>query len=148
MKPLIVTKQIRATVDEVFEVVAHIEVASNILPKIQRAVILSDQKRGVGTRFVETRMMGKREFTMEFEVTEYDPPRSIRFHCVDQMDTTWDSVYELEETDGATTLILTLHYIPTKFSMKLMWPLMKWVVRKGAAEDLNNFANHLENQQH
>lgn len=146
MKPLIVTKQIQATVEEVFEVVAHIEVASNIIPKIERVAILTDQKRGVGTRFAETRMMGKREFTMEFEVTEYAPPRTVGLRCVDQMDTTWDSVYELEETDGVTNLIVTMHCIPTKFSMKLMWPLMRWVVQKGVAEDLNYFANHLENQ--
>ena len=146
MKPLIVTKQIQATVEKVFEVVAHIEVASEIIPKIERAVILTDQKRGVGMRFAETRKMGKREFTMEFEVTEYDPPRSIRLISVDEVKTTWDSVYELEQVDGATNLTLTMHCKPTKFSMKLMWPLMKWVIRKGVVDDLNHFANHLEIQ--
>lgn len=146
MKPLIVTTQIQATVEEVFEVVAHIEVASEIIPKIERAVILTDQKRGRGTRFAETRKMGKREFTMEFEVTEYDPPRSVRLICVDEVKTTWDSIYELEQATGATNLTLTMHCIPTRFSMKLMWPLMKWVIRKGVKDDLNRFANHLEIQ--
>ena len=146
MKPLIVTTQIQATVEEVFEVVAHIEVASEIIPKIERAVILTDQKRGSGTRFAETRKMGKREFTMEFEVTEYDPPRSVRLICVDEVKTTWDSIYELEQATGATNLTLTMHCIPTRFSMKLMWPLMKWVIRKGVKDDLNRFANHLEIQ--
>ena len=146
MKPLIVTTQIQATAEEVFEVVAHIELASEIIPKIERAVILTDQKRGRGTRFAETRKMGKREFTMEFEVTEYDPPRSVRLICVDEVKTTWDSVYELEQADGTTNLTLTMHCIPTRFSMKLMWPLMKWIIRKGVKEDLNRFANHLEIQ--
>ena len=146
MKPLIVTTQIQATVEEVFEVVAHIEVASEIIPKIERAVILTDQKRGRGTRFAETRKMGKREFTMEFEVTEYDPPRSVRLICVDEVKTTWDSIYELEQATGATNLTLTMHCIPTRFRMKLMWPLMKWVIRKGVKDDLNRFANHLEIQ--
>ena len=146
MKPLIVTTQIQATVEEVFEVVAHIEVASEIIPKIERAVILTDQKRGRGTRFAETRKMGKREFTMEFEVTEYDPPRSVRLICVDEVKTTCDAIYELEQATGATNLTLTMHCIPTRFSMKLMWPLMKWVIRKGVKDDLNRFANHLEIQ--
>ncbi len=144
MKPLVVTQPIAVPIEDVFEVLAHIEVAAEILPKITRAEILSGPSRGRGTRFAETRKIGKREFTMEFKVTEYNAPHSVRLVCDDQMGSVWDSVYHLVEEDGVTIVTLTMHCIPSKFTMKLMWPLMKILVKAGIKDDFKHFKEHLE----
>ncbi len=143
MKPLVVSQQFNASAEELFEIVAHIEVVSKIIPKIKKVVFLSEQKRGVGTRFAETRQMGKRQATMEFEVTEYDAPRTVRFVCEDDMQTVWDSVYELEDCNGVTNLTLTMHCNPKTFGVNLIWPLMKFIVKKGVQADFRYIADHL-----
>ncbi len=147
MQPLVVSKEIDATAKQVFEVIAHFDVAAKILPKIERVVILTDKKRGVGTRFAETRKVGKRQFTLEFEVTEYDAPHSVRFVSVDPSGTTWDSLFELQESDSVTQVTLTMHCLPAKYGMRLIWPLMKILLRKDVQADLNHFADHLACQE-
>ncbi len=87
--------------------------------------------------------MGRHSFTMEFEVTEYDPPHSVRLVCTDNMGTTWDSIYELEPLDQGTRVTLTMQCIPTKFAMRLMWPLMKILTKRGVQEDFGFFTEHL-----
>lgn len=143
MKPLVVSKKIHATADEIFEIIAHIEVAAGINPKIKRFLILTDQKRGVGTKFIETRKLGKREFTMEFKVTEYNAAQAVRLISIDRSETTWDSLYELDESDDITNITLTMHCIPITFTMKLMWPLMKILMSRSIKADLDCFAEHL-----
>lgn len=41
-------------------------------------LFLTDSEKGVGTKFRETRMMGKREAGTELEVTEYVPNERVR----------------------------------------------------------------------
>ncbi len=51
MKPLVITHQFESSPEDVFEVLAHIEIASEIIPKISEATILTEQRRGVGGTF-------------------------------------------------------------------------------------------------
>jgi carbon monoxide dehydrogenase subunit G len=54
-------RHVNAPMEVVFDAIAHIENFSQAAPHIVGVEYLSEQKRGVGTRFRETRRMGKRE---------------------------------------------------------------------------------------
>ena len=92
MPSLTVTKEIGAPPDLVFATVADIENFSQAVPHIVDVEILSETRRGVGTRFRETRLMGGKEATAEMEVTEYVEGDRVRI-VSDTGGTVWDSVF-------------------------------------------------------
>ena len=59
------TRFIRSPVDRVFQTLANIENFSQAVPGITNVQFLSEQKQGVGTRFVETRIINGRQASTE-----------------------------------------------------------------------------------
>ena len=92
----------------------------------------------MGARFRETRLMGGRRATTELEVTEYVPDERVRF-VSDQGGTIWDTTFTVEPgPDGrATRLVLVMEARPYKLVSRLVTPLMKGVVAKAIATDLD-----------
>ncbi|MEL7155904.1 MAG: SRPBCC family protein, partial [Actinomycetota bacterium] len=102
-----VSRTINAPAEHVFDVVAHIENFSRAVPTITDVEFLTDQRRGVGTRFRETRVMGRRQASTELEVTEYEGGRRIRL-VADEGGSIWDSVFTTEPDGEGTRLELTM----------------------------------------
>ena len=126
---------IDAPVGEVFEAVADIGNFSKAVPQITNVEFLSDVKRGVGTRFRETRLMGGREASEELEVTEFVQDERVRI-VSDSHGAVWDTVFEVTTVGGHTLLTMTMDAKPHKLLARIMTPLTKGIVKKAIEKDM------------
>ena len=144
MSQVIVKRHIEAPVQEVFNTVSNIEGFSKAVPHIVDVEFLSDTRSGVGTRFRETRMMGKRKASTVLEVTEYVENELVRL-VSDAGGTIWDSVFILEPDGVHTLLTLRMDAKPYKFLQKLLVPLiMKGFMTKALAADMDAVKEYCE----
>lgn len=130
------TRQIQAPVDQVFDVVAHIENFQKAVPDIVGIDYLSDVHRGVGTKFRETRRMGKREAACDLEVTEYEPSRRVRI-VSDAGGTIWDTVFAISPHGDGASLEMVMEDRPYKLLAKLFTPLIRGMIRKAVSKDMD-----------
>ncbi len=138
------SRMIDAPAERVFETVAQIENFSKAIPHITGIEFLSKQRKGVGTRFRETRVMGGREATTELEVTEYVPNEKVRL-VSESGGTTWDTVFTVHPVAGAgTELKMVMDSTPHKLMAKIVNPLVGPMVRKALEKDLDGLKEHCE----
>jgi uncharacterized protein YndB with AHSA1/START domain len=129
-----VSRTIRAPIERVFEVVAHVEEFRKANPRIVKIEFLSSQHTGVGTRFRETRKVGGREASCVLEVTEYVPPERVRI--VSEMGgSIWDTVFTLKPVDEGVELTMVMEAHAKNFFARMMNALIKGMIRKAVAED-------------
>lgn len=107
------------------------------LPEWQESAVsaheVGDAAFGVGTKVRVTRRIGKREFPMTMEVTEFDPPRSWHLHGIDGP-VRGDVQGTIEPLDDGTRSRLTLDLDFEGHGMgKLLVPL---VVRPHARKEM------------
>ncbi len=138
-----VQRTIKAPTEVVFDATAHIEEYADVIPSITDVEFLTEQRTGVGTRFRETRQMGKRSATTELEVTEYDPPNRVRL-VSDAGGTIWDTVFTYRPSDGGTDLAMVMDIRPYKLMARLMTPLIARTVTKAVASDMDAVKRHCE----
>lgn len=136
---------VRAPVGTVFDVVAHIEKLTAAVPTITNVEFLTEQHRGVGTRFRETRVMGRREATTELEVTEYEPGERIRL-LADEGGSTWDSTFTTTAEAEGTRLGLRMVATPYTLSARVLNPLTKSIVAKAVRGDLEAVKAYCEQE--
>ena len=132
------SRTIDAPVGAVFSTIADASNFSRAVPHIEHVEFLSEATTGVGTRFRETRLMGSRRATTELEVTEYVRDERVRF-VSDQGGTIWDTTFTVEPgPEGrGTRLRMVMEAKPYKFAARLVTPLMKRVITKAIAADLD-----------
>ncbi len=144
MSKVKVTRHIEAPVQKVFQTVSNIEGFSKAVPHIVDVEFLSETKTGVGTRFRETRMMGKRKASTVLEVTEYVENELVRL-VSDAGGTIWDSAFIVEPDGVHTLLTLRMDAKPYKFLQKIMVPLiMKGFMTKALAADMDAVKEYCE----
>ena len=132
-----VSRTIQAPIETVFDTVAHIENYSKAVPHITKVELLSDTRSGVGTRFRETRLMGKREVSTELRVTEYVANDHVRL-VTDQGGTVWDTVFTVQPAaDGAVELTMVMDANAHKLMAKIMNPLIKGMVQRHIEKDMD-----------
>lgn len=133
-----ISRTIDAPIDVVFSTIADISNFSSAVPHIEKVEFLSDVRTGVGARFRETRIMGGRKASTVLEVTEYVANERVRF-VSDQGGTIWDTTFSVEPgADGrGTRLDLVMKARPHKLVARLVTPLMKGVIAKAIAADLD-----------
>ena len=132
-----VQRTIAAPPDVVFAAVADVQHFSRAVDDIVRVEFVSEMRAGLGTRFRETRVMRGREATVELEITEFAPPDRVRF-LSEAGGVQWDSVFEVEAAgDGCSRLALVMEATPLTVASRLMVPLMKGMVRKAIARDMD-----------
>ncbi|MHC4955584.1 MAG: SRPBCC family protein [Planctomycetota bacterium] len=136
MTRTIVTRQINAPVDKVFDTVAHIDNFRKAVPAIVNVEVLSDVKQGVGTRFRETRLMKGKEGTVELEVTEYVENDHVRI-VSDTHGTVWDTVFKVTPQGDQTELVMTMDANAHKLLPKLVNPLIKGMIQKYIEKDMD-----------
>ena len=107
---------------------------------------LTEQRSGVGTRFVETRSMGEHTMDTELEVTELEPGRRIRM-VADSHGTVWDTTMSVTPLGDARCRI-TFAMVATghKLMAKLMNVVMAGRYRKGIEDHLDDLKARLEAQ--
>lgn len=131
------SRTIDAPIEKVFDTVAHIENFSKALPHIIDVEFLSDKHSGVGTRFRETRRMGKHAVSTELEVTEYVRNERVRL-VSDAGRTIWDTVFTTTPAQGGgTELGLVMTAAPYKVMARIMNPLIKGMIRRAIEKDLD-----------
>lgn len=146
MGTIATTRQVQAPVDRVFDTVAHVENFQKAVPGIVRIEYLSESQKGVGTRFRETRRMGKREAACILEVTEYESGQHVRI-VSDAGGTIWDTVFKVSAKDGGTELSMVMNDKPYKLLAKLFTPLIRPMVRKAVASDMDDVKRYCESEQ-
>ena len=129
-------RTIDASIGVVFSTIADISNYSRAVPHIEHVEFLSEARTGVGARFRETRLMGGRKASTVLEVTEYVPDERVRF-VSDQGGTIWDTTFTVEEDGDGTRLAMVMEARPYKLVSRLVTPLMKGVVAKAIAADLD-----------
>jgi carbon monoxide dehydrogenase subunit G len=138
------TRTIHAPIERVFDTVAHIENFSKAVSGIVKVEHLSDVKSGVGTRFRETRLMGRREASTELEVTEYVENDHVRL-VTDAGGTIWDTVFTVRPvSEGSVELTMVMDANAHKFLARLMNPLIKGIIRKAIERDMDAVKAHCE----
>ena len=130
-------RQIRAPLERVFAVVADIENFRQAVPEILEVEFLTESRRGVGTRFRETRQMGKRKATVELEVTEYAENRHVRLES-DAGGTIWDTVFRVKQRgEGQSTLTMDMEDKAYRFLARALSPMIRPMVRKAVERDMD-----------
>ena len=139
------SRTIDAPVDVVFSTVADISNFSKAVPHIVNVEFLSEVRAGVGARFRETRVMGGRKATADLQLTEFVANERVRF-VSDEGGTVWDTVFSVTPVaDGrATRLDLVMDARPHRLFARLMVPLMKNVVARAIAADLDAVKSYAE----
>ena len=139
------SRTIDAPVDVVFSTVADISNYSKAVPHIVNVEFLSEERTGVGARFRETRVMGGREASSELHLTELVENEHVRF-VSDQGGTVWDTIFSVTPVaDGrGTRLDLVMDARPHKLLARLMVPLIKRMVAKAIAADLDAVKSYAE----
>lgn len=132
-----IQRTIAAPADVVFAAVADVQHFSRAVDDIERVEFVSEIRAGMGTRFLETRVMRGREVTVELEIIEFVPPERVHF-LSEAGGVQWDSVFEVEPAgDGGTRLALVMEATPLSLASRLLVPLMKGMVRKAIASDMD-----------
>jgi len=126
---------INAPVSFVFDVIAHVENFQKAVRHIINIEYLTDQRKGVGTRFRETRLMKKREMSTTIEVAQYKLNESVRM-ISDEGGTIWDSLFETHPEGNSTRLTLVMEARPHKFLAKIVTPLIIGMVSKAVESDM------------
>ncbi len=143
-----VEKQIRAPREEVFRVASDFAGSADVVGDIVRVEMLTDGPTRVGTRWRETRRMGKREATADLEVTAFDPPRSYSVGC-HMAGCRFHSEFTFEELDGGTRVRMTFETHPEAFLAKVfgfaLRPMFAGCL-KTVAKDFDDLAEVVEKE--
>lgn len=137
------TRRIVAPVSRVFETVADIQNFAKAVPAIVKVEFVTPQHSGVGTRFRETRRMGKREATVELEVKELVPGQRIRL-VADAGGTVWDTVFTVKADSSGAELSMVMDDKPYRLPAKLFNPLLRGMIRKGIERDMDAVKGYCE----
>lgn len=130
------SRQIKAPVAVVFDAITDIKKFPEKSADIVSVELLTEQEKGVGTRFRETRRMGKREGTTELHCTEYVENERVRF-VTDQGGIVWDSVYTTKADGEGTVLTLEMDSRPHKFMAKIVLPIIMGALSKAVEKDMD-----------
>ena len=141
-----VSRKIDAPLDTVFNTVAHIDQFSQALPHVAKFEFLSEKKKGVGTKFCETRTQANgKEMRTELEVTEYIPNDRVRM-VNDTHGTIWDTVFVTKEIGNQVQLEMVMDARAHKLMPRLINPLIKGMVQKQVEKDMDFVKQYCESQ--
>ncbi len=143
MKPIRTSIKINAPLERVFATVADIHQFSQAIPHITDVKILSEQQRGLGTRFRETRLMKGKEIQTELLVTEYVENERIRL-VADAHGTIWDSTFSVRPVGDQVEMELYMQAKAQGMMAKLMTSMVREVVAKAVENDMDAVKVHCE----
>jgi uncharacterized protein YndB with AHSA1/START domain len=130
-------RRIQAPLESVFRAIGDPNVFGKVVGGVTQTVFLSEATSGAGTRFRQTRTVGGRENTMDFEITEWVAKERIRI--VNEIHgTVWDSVFSFAPADGATRLTLRMETRSRPLLARVLMPIMLALfIKKAIAWDLD-----------
>jgi hypothetical protein len=142
MLELSISRDVAAPPARVYAAASDLRGSAGRIRAITKLEVLTEGPVRVGTRFRETRKMGRREATEEMEVLALDPPRSFTFGsescgCRYRM--------EMRCVPKGTGTELQMHFRaePLTFFAKVVGALLKPFAKKmmsGCSRDLDDIA--------
>ena len=139
-----VSRLINAPIHVVFDMISSPENFAKAIPDITKIEFLSDTQTGVGTTFLETRLHGKKEATVELKITEHQQNQHVRL-VSDMFGTVWDSIFAVEEKNGQTELSLVMEARAYKFFAKIMNLMIKGMIQRDIEGDMDTIKGYCEN---
>lgn len=136
VKPVHVTRCIRAPLELVFETISDVRNFSQAVPHIIEIEFLTKQQYGVGTQFRETRQMNGKPQTVELEVAELVENDRVRM-VSDAGGTIWDTLFTVSQGDNSVELNLVMDVKPHRFLARIITPLIRGMVVKGVETDMD-----------
>lgn len=138
-------RAIRAHASAVFAIVADPVEFQRAVGADPNVHFLTDRPIRRGTRFRASRVQNGRETTFEQEVVAYEPGRLVRM-----VNTThgvvWDSTFEVEEGNGASTLRLTMDAITGNPLRRLLLRVIARMVQRALDRDMDAVRAHAERE--
>lgn len=134
---------IAAPVETVFDTIAHVDRFAEAVADVKDVEYLGETRRGVGTRFKETREIKGRVGTTVLEVTEYGENEKVRI-VSDAGGTIWDTLFTVEQADEGTKLDMVMEARPHTLLARISTPLVKGMVAKGIEADLVSVKEYCE----
>lgn len=143
MSRVVVSREIAAPPERVWELITDLRSAPTRLSGIKRVEMLAGPEFGVGTRWRETREMFGREATEEMTITQVDPGRSYRAHA-DSRGVEYTSQLQVEPTAAGSRLSMSLEAQVGNPVLRILLAvparLMQGMTRKEIAKDLDDIA--------
>lgn len=137
------SRTINAPIETVFSAISDPTQFSKAVPHILNIEFLSDVKSGVGTKFRETRMMGKKEATTELEITECVENEHIRI-VTESNGTLWDTVMSVKESGEQTQLNMAMDARTSGFFSNIMVKMIKGMIQKALEKDMDCLKEYCE----
>ncbi len=134
---------IKASPDKVFETVADMDEYARAIPGIVTVGLAGGKRKGIGTKFAQTREFNGRPSTTELEVTEYQRPSLVRM-VADQGGAIWDTSFAVMRTADGSRLTITMEGRPYKFLARILVPLTKRNAAKHVRADLAAIRTYCE----
>ncbi len=130
MKPVTVTATIAADPDRVYEAIIDIEHLPETSPDTVSVEFLGEQRSGPGTRFRETRSMGRKTQQFDLELTECDAAaRTARF-VTEHDGTIWDTRMDVAQDGSGSRVQFTMEAHTDSAMKSFVFGLMRGVFRK------------------
>lgn len=144
----LITRRIEAPPERAFEAFTDFDFVAATITAIERFEVLTDGPFRKGTRFRETRLMGRKERTEEMEVTAFDAGRSYTLSanscgCELHFDHRFrkegtGTIFELEGRMRPVSLLARL--------TRPLWGLMRGWMIKCVNKDLDQMVEAIERQ--
>ncbi len=138
-----IVRNIDAPASTVFNTFADVREYKSALPHVIECEILSENERGIGARYRETRLMSGKEEKTEVEVTEYVEDERIRM-VADSNGAIWDTLFTVAAEGDQSVLTMTMDAKPYKLFAKVTILLFGSMIRKGLEKDMDLFKEHCE----
>ena len=143
MTTITVSKKINASSDIIFRAISDVKNLPETNPDIINIEFLTELKSGVGTRFIETRLMKGKKSKTELEITELEENKHIRM-VADSHGTVWDSLFTLIPDGDQNMVILSMDARAHKLVPKLLNPLMKGLYKNGLEKHMDALKDYCE----
>ncbi len=135
---------IDAPVAVVFDAISNVENFPNTVPEIRKTEFVTARKRGVGTVFRETRLMGgSKEIVTELEVTEYEPDHRVRM-VNETHGTVWDTTMTVHPEGEGTRLELTMDATAKNVLPRMMNRVLRRTIHKAVAKHYGHVKAYCE----
>jgi carbon monoxide dehydrogenase subunit G len=143
MATLVVKRHVEAPPETVFRAVAEPQCFAEAIQGVTRIEFLSATTSGAGTRYRQSRSMNDKQYTMDFEITEFVPSQRVRI-VNETHGTVWDSVFTLLPSGGGTDLTMRMETQSKPLLARIMMPLVTSMIRGAVEKDLDAVKSYCE----
>ena len=129
MASLTVIRDVHAPIDVVFDTIADPRKFADAIGGVKQLEV-------DGNRYRQTRVVGGKESTMDFEVTESVKNDHVRIVNITH-GTLWDSIFTVGRTIDGTKLMMRMEASGGPILARILMPLIMIMIRKAVAKDID-----------